>query len=340
MNKQKIKGTLYGVAIGDALGSITEFSTYKQIKDAFNNELFTFEEQISFVSKGEPIGTVTDDFSSCYFVMKKLIENDMIFDKNTAIEIIEEWTSCGYYFEKFAGQTSKKALELVKKGEIENFGKCINFLGQTSNGGAMKVAPLAILANGDLEKAIKYAIDMCYPTHYNSLAVAGACAVSCAICQSQKDDTNIDEIIEAGIYGAKKGQEYMENIGRIAIGPKLFYCIEHAVDVAKKCDNYDDLLLELDQKIGTNIQVTECIATVFGIIKGVDGDTKQGIKAGVNIGGDTDTIASIVGAILGGYNGFDSLPIDLLDVILEKNKALEIEKIIEKFNNMILLKSR
>ena len=93
MNSNKIKGALYGCALGDARGALTEFSTYQQIKEKYNNELEDFQPMERFVRLGGILGTVTDDFGSSYYVMKKLIETNGRLDKKTAEEIIIECRS-------------------------------------------------------------------------------------------------------------------------------------------------------------------------------------------------------------------------------------------------------
>ena len=45
----------------------------------------------------------------------------------------------------------------------------------------------------------------------------------------------------------------------------------------------------------------------------------EAIYAGVNIGNDTDTIATMVGGILGALNGIGSLPKEYVEVLETKN---------------------
>ena len=49
------------------------------------------------------------------------------------------------------------------------------------------------------------------------------------------------------------------------------------------------------------------------------GKIVDGICAAVNIGNDTDTVATMVGGILGALNGVDSMPQDYLTVIEREN---------------------
>lgn len=336
MRSNKIKGGLYGSALGDSLGAITEFLTFHQIKDLFNNQLEDYISQPKFIEMGGILGTVTDDFGSSYYIMKKLIETKGLLNKEIANKIIENWSQDAYYF-KFAGPTTKKAVQFIKSGlpKEQDPGRKNNFVGQATNGAAMKAVPLGILAKGDLDLAIQYAIDMSYPTHFNSLAVAGACAVSASVAQAQMENVTLDLIIKAGVYGAEIGQKYMEELKLYAIGPDMSYRIKEAVRIGSQCNSYHELIEAVDKKIGTNMDVSESVAAVYGIIAGVKGDCMQGIKIAVNAGGDTDTMAAMIGGILGSYQGIEVLPVDKLDFIIKNNSYIDIKGVINQFSDMI-----
>ena len=58
-------------------------------------------------------------------------------------------------------------------------------------------------------------------------------------------------------------------------------------------------MLELGDVIGAGLSANEAVPCVFGILAATDADALSAIKMGVNIGNDTDTIATMVGAIVG-----------------------------------------
>lgn len=336
MNLQKVKGSLYGCAIGDSRGVITEFSTIQQIRDAYQNTLDAYLPMDSFLKKNGVLGTVTDDFGSSYYVMKKLIETNGVLNAEIAIEIIKEWSEDATYF-KFAGPTTKKKIQAVLQGgqQVENPFAIGNYVGETTNGAAMKVVPLGVYAQGNLDLAIRYAIDMSMPTHDNSLAVAGACAISASVAKAQQENVALQDILNAGIYGARIGKQYMEKLGKIAIGCDLEYKIKEAIRIGSACQSYQSLLQEIDSKVGTNMEVIESVAAVYGIIAGVNGDCMKGIKTAVNIGGDTDTMAAMIGGILGGYQGIQVLPEKDIQFILQQNPSIRIKEVIDEFSTMI-----
>ena len=58
------------------------------------------------------------------------------------------------------------------------------------------------------------------------------------------------------------------------------------------------------------------------------------IYAGVNIGNDTDTVATMVGALTGAYNGYASMPEEYLTIINERNN-INLEKLAQEFERIV-----
>ena len=77
---------------------------------------------------------------------------------------------------------------------------------------------------------------------------------------------------------------------------------------------------ELTDIIGTGINASEAVPAVFGILACCGNDPEKAILAAVNIGNDTDTVATMVGSIVGALHGFEALPSNYLPVLNEANK--------------------
>ena len=76
------------------------------------------------------------------------------------------------------------------------------------------------------------------------------------------------------------------------------------------------------------------LAAVVGLMGAAKGDTMQGIYGGVNIGDDTDTVATMVGGILGTLNGAKSLPKKNLKY-LEKQNGIQLEKLAKDMDKIL-----
>ncbi|KAF1299414.1 hypothetical protein BAU15_01855 [Enterococcus sp. JM4C] len=339
MNKEKMLGALYGAAVGDALGAPTELRNIDQIIETFGGYVKEYTQSPGDTfARDYPVGTVTDDFSMSYYLMKEIIDNNGNFNEDIAKQAIINWGSDEHYFDKFSGPTTRAAIENMKQNlptDIDPFG-LINYNSMATNGGAMKTIPLAILAKGDLEKAVEYTIAMCKPTHYNSNAISAAAAICCAATTALTDDATLPKIIEAAIWGAKKGKAFGIENKHVSVGPDIAYKIQEAVRIGEGATDFDDLLQQTADKIGTNFIVQESIPAVFSLLAGVKGDTMQGIYAAVNAGGDTDTMASMLGGILGGLNGVDSIPEAYIQKMQEANQLLPLQETVDQFINLFL----
>ncbi|MGM0125565.1 hypothetical protein IGI37_002964 [Enterococcus sp. AZ194] len=339
MNKEKMLGALYGAAVGDALGAPTELRNTDQILETFGGYVkeYTKSPNDTF-SRDYPIGTVTDDFSMSYYLMKEIIKNNGAFDELIAKQAIINWGADEHYFDKFSGPTTRAAIENMKQGlptDVDPFG-LVNYNSMATNGGAMKTIPLAILAAGNLEKALEYTIAMCKPTHYNSNAISAAAAICCAATTALTDGATLEGIIEAALWGAQKGKEFGKKNQHISVGPDIAYKIQEAVKIGASAKDFEDLLKQTADKVGTNFLVQESIPAVFSLLTGVNGDTMQGIYAAVNVGGDTDTMASMLGGILGGLNGLESIPTAYIKKMQEANQLLPLQATIDEFVGLYL----
>ena len=70
--------------------------------------------------------------------------------------------------------------------------------------------------------------------------------------------------------------------------------------------------------------VPESVAAAFGIIALAKGDPMKAVIYGANIGGDTDTIAALSGAICGAWHGGASIDPAIVNVI-EKVSKINLE---------------
>lgn len=337
MRRNKVLGTLYGAAYGDSFGAITEFRSREDILHAFPEGCQGYEESISLITRGIIPGTVTDDFgSSCYF-MKTILKHGGAFDRETAIEAVLDWSKDEIVFAKYAGMNTKSAMERLKQGIVVDEEARIRHFGrQNTNGGAMKAAPMGLLSRGSQELAIQHTKDLCWPTHYNSAAVSGACAIACAVCEAQQEDSTLESICEKAVEGARTSRIQLEEEGFGAFGPYVDKKIENALELGKAVQNDHEVFEILNGDIGTGIAVQESVAAVFFILAAYKGDFKKSILCSVNAGGDTDTISSMLGAILGGYHGLEVVDQEAICRIQTVNRFLDLENIIEEFTNLIL----
>ncbi len=317
---EKILGGLLGAAIGDALGAATETRSTEQIIERFGDFVRDFVEIPEDVfAAGFPKGSVTDDFSLAYSTAEAIVAHHGVVDDSTARDALLNWSKTKYY--KMAGPTTVRAVEKLKGNEIKG---AYDFLAvdnsRGSNGSAMKISPAGLVSGGDVEKAIENAVTICLPTHDNSTSLAAACAVSAAIARALQPNAALDDVISSGIYGAVRGEETGIAHGKRLANPSVPKRIFLALEIAKKSDgDVKACMKELTDIIGSGLSAAEAVPCAFGLLKVCEGKPMDAIIAAVNIGNDTDTVATITGSIAGTLYGTSSFDPHFQKTIEEAN---------------------
>ena len=316
---EKAFACLAGLAIGDAMGMPTEFMTPELISENYG-WVQDFVKPLEWHphSRMRP-GSITDDTGQALAIIHAYTNEGTLSPEDVARELIawadgipeDELTT-------FIGPSTSKALSSIKAGcspkESGSSGK--------TNGGSMRVAPVGIVRFGDQSNAVADAYTSCVPTHNTTVAAAGAGAVAAAIAVAMTTDPSLDSIIEAGKFGAREGSKN----GNWAWGTRLDKRIELADRLVQDADNEKIALELLYNYVGVDMLVAESVATAFGIVRLAGGNPMKACALGANIGGDSDTIAAIAGAICGAWKGIDHIDKQLLDVVLKVNKIdLELE---------------
>lgn len=305
-NYPKILGGLLGAAVGDAMGAPTETRSMSQIREKFGGYVTGFITPPDDVfARGLPAGSVTDDFSLAYFTTMSIIAHKGVVNETTAKDALVSWSESKWA--QMGGPTTSKAIAKLKGEEVAS--GPYDFLAvdnsKASNGSAMKITPVGLLSQGDISKAIKDAITICMPTHDNNVSLAGACAVAAAVSCAMHETATVENIVEAGLQGAKTGDLFGKKYAKELACPSIYKRIQLAVDIGKKyVGDMPKAMEELSDIIGTGLSAAEAVPCAFGIFVAAQGDTMKSIIAAVNIGNDTDTIATIVGGIAGTFKSF------------------------------------
>jgi ADP-ribosylglycohydrolase len=325
----KAYGCLAGVAIGDAMGMPTSFYTPNQIKQKFG-----FVDRFLDAPKAHPIHNgmvayqVTDDTQLTIVIANVIINNGKITPEGVAKHILEWALSTKVLESNLIGPSTKSALKKLMLGisprDSGKFG--------TTNGAAMRVSPIAIFNADDKKGLIEDVEKACLPTHGTSVAISAASAVAFAIAEGlSASDTTIDSIVEAARAGAKAGVQRGFEYPAASVDKR----IELALDLVGRAKNCFDAAIKLYDYIGAGIESNEAIPTAIGIFVAAKGDPMTAIKCAINIGGDSDTIASIVGGISGAFKGikaFNQVEIENIERVNKINLKSIVEKLLEAKN--------
>ena len=318
---KKILGCLAGAAAGDAMGAATETRTRKQIAELFGGYVTDFlAPPADTFARGSRAGQVTDDFSVAYVTLQEIVNRKRI-DEETAVAALLKWAAVPEYFDRFAGPTTRaRVLELQgKKAGSDEFVP-VNDNNKATNGAAMKAAPIALLSRGDVDAAIDQAVTVCRITHNNNIALSGAAAIAAATAAAIGKNDNLFDVVRASLYGAKKGDEIGRKTGATLAGASVETRIRWAISIAVEAKDLSTAIDEIADYIGSGLMAVEAVPAAIGLCVAAGGHTVDGICAAVNIGNDTDTVATMVGGILGALNGIDSMPERYLEMIEKENQ--------------------
>ena len=275
---------------------------------------------------GNVPGQLTDDFSSAYFVARHIADNHGEVTKEVVQEALIDWSEHAVFFDRFAGPTTRLAIRRYKGEKVEKSGGVELVTRQATNGAAMKISPIGLLNAGNIEQAIADAVTVTMVTHDNYLAISGACAVTAAVSRAVMPDVDVYSVLQAGLYGAREGERIGREVARDVAGPSVVKRMEMAIDIGLGRGTPWEKMVEIGHRIGAGLHVSEAIPSAFGLFAANEGDALGSIVGAVNVGYDTDTIATMSGALSGALNGAGAFPPHFLPTLQEANH-LEIERL-------------
>ena len=324
-------------ACGDAMGAATENLTTEGIIKQFGGLVSTFiKPPPTAFAFGSEAGQITDDFSIIYMLAKNIVEKNEVTEQIVQ-ETLLEWSEYPQYFDRFAGPSTRAAI-LAMKGQVEPVNNTVvDYAAKATNGAAMKISPAGLINPGDLDQAIEDAITITRVTHNNHLAISGACAVACAVSQALTDDANLYRVIQAGFYGARRGETRGKEVAHIVGGASVEKRMDLAVSIAQGSGDFEAKMTKLANLVGSGLHISEAVPAAFGLLLAANGDAMQSVFGGVNIGYDTDTVATITGSIAGALEGAQAISDgeNYLKIINEANN-IDIEPLANALEQMAI----
>jgi len=309
-------GALYGLALGDALGMPTQSFSRGQIQARFGR-ITTLES----APADQPIapnmlaGSITDDTEQAILVGQLLVEGKGTIDPDQLARRLITWESGmqAKGSQDLLGPSTKRAIQMILAGhspaESGRYG--------TTNGAAMRIAPVGIASDIDQpERFVDAVVQACQVTHNTSLGIASAAAVA-AVISSGINGKKLEHALNAGTEMAFIAEHQGHWVAGGRMGPRIRW----ARQASSACnpDNIGDLLYDV---IGTSVASQESVVVAFALAQRVANGAINSFDAlcmAASIGGDTDTIAAILGAMLGACGGLQQWPTALIEQVVKVN---------------------
>lgn len=314
-----VYGCLLGGAIGDAMGGATEMMHYKQIERVFGR-VETLQPRgaapdTARFEPGAPAGQVTDDTRLRNLLCSAIIR---VGGRVTADDWAKTWLDEmeGWFFTPVVNAYHKVFSQAARPREAGrgNMG---------SNSTAMSIAPVGLINACDPRQAALDAYDVAGLVH-EGYARDAACAVAAAVAEAVRPSASVVSVVEAGCRYLASGND---------IAPR----IERAVHLARTSERYeafrtafyDAMLFPWPQSglagsrppegFYDTAEPRETVPAAFALFVLAAGAVRESVVYGANFGRDSDTLASIAGAVAGAFQGVRSVPPEWIDQVETAN---------------------
>jgi poly(ADP-ribose) glycohydrolase ARH3 len=285
--QDKFRGAILGCFLGDAFGS--GFEGMHPDRAVFH---------LSNLSK-KFTRSYTDDTDMTLALAESIVQCSTVDPEGIAKHFS---LSCDLT-RGYAIGTIKAVLALRAGVQWHQVGRIVFEEGSFGNGAAMRVSPVGLFYYHNLDDLQEAAIKQANVTHVHPLgqwgAVMQACSVGLAVSQNPKEPfkkeqmvTNLREVLWRGPI------EYMRALNKI----------EEMVVQGKKLE-----AREVVQSLGNGVEAHLSVPSACYIAITYSPDFCDAIRAAISLGGDTDTIAGMAGAIVGAHVGEKGLPVEWIE---------------------------
>jgi poly(ADP-ribose) glycohydrolase ARH3 len=274
MLRSKFVGCLVGSAVGDALGSPFEGSRVSEAKI----ERFS--------------GRWTDDTHMMIGVAQSMITNKG-FDGSHMAQIFIK----NYDLEPWRGYASgpPRVFRWIESGVAWNEAakRLFGGAGSYGNGAAMRVAPVGVFYHDDLEQLRSVAYGQSRITHVHELGMEGAAIQAYAVALA----VNADPASNLDSYAfLKKLKDFAHNG---LYKQKLEMALELMGETNKR---------RVARELGNGVEAYNSVPTAIYCFLRNQGSFEDSVLYALSLGGDTDTIGAMTGAISGAYRGDQAIP--------------------------------
>ena len=293
-------GALAGLALGDALGMPTQAMSPQQIQTVYGHVTGLVDgDKSQPYAPGMAAGSVTDDTEQALLIASLLLKghgSGLNLDASEFSHALLAWEDS--MIERgsldLLGPSTKAALERVRAGENP-----LRVGGEgTTNGAAMRVTPIGIAASTSAPQLFADAVwSSCQVTHatrqgFQSAALVAA-AVSLGIDAGAADVTDL-------LWKAVAFVRSLPERGAWSPEPDVVAATYRALKLAAQPSSSLEWLAE---QIGTSVASAQAIPMAFALL--ARDPSPRALLQAANLGGDTDTIGAIAGAILGASLGVE-----------------------------------
>jgi ADP-ribosylglycohydrolase len=256
-------------------------------------------------------GTTEDGVERQKLMITAIMEKQ---DRIDAEDLRRAWVdhmnpnAAGLVSEPFEGALLAMAKTHIPASDI---GKYCDYSGLVSL--ARSCHPIGLINAGDVQGAIHdiREIGQLYNTA-NSRGILWAEVTVSAIAAATKPGATVDSVLAAVLDNCDKGDARFMRLAGIRDE------LERALKLTEGCSDVRDMRRAFDTLYsGAGIvyaqsYANEIVTKAICVVRMTKGNTWEAMKAGLNMGRDTDCLTAIAGGISGALSGADPIPNDLI----------------------------
>lgn len=280
----KVRGGLWGLLVGDALGVPYEFN---HPDDLPARELLEMAPPPSFrrSHQGVAPGTWSDDGALSLALLDSLLAKDSLDLEAFGLNIVA-WARKG----KFAvdglvfdiGIQTSQAVSNLKRGmAASESGPAL--IECNGNGSLMRVLPLALWHRGDTSELVRLAHAQSMPTHGHPVSQV-CCALYVLVAHILRQGALMNEAWDLAVT----------------------HLAELYRDQPTHAQAFEAVLAERNKTPRGSGYVVDSLWSVYAVCQ--EANFEAVVKSAVALGRDTDTTACIAGGLAGIRFGFDAIP--------------------------------
>lgn len=275
--EDSVEGCLTGIAVAEALGAPVEGRSREWIRQRIGRVE-------GFLTKNPTIGSDTE---LALLTVDAVLDNPSNHPQSLANRLLTSTV-------RSRGQTLDYTRDQLKQGAVWWKAAAPNSAGTA---GPARCAAIGLLWSGNPERAAYEAALSCSLTHSHPVAIAGAAATAAAV-STAASGTTLD-------------LEWLNTVAAITESTtsdtELAQRIRAAVTLSGQ-----DISLALDL-VGTQPVSWQTVPAAL-LCAASAASPMEAVLTAVNAGGDTDTVASMTGAIVGAARGMAAWPISFLRI--------------------------
>jgi ADP-ribosylglycohydrolase len=255
---------------------------------------------------GLTAGTVTDDTEQSLALAHLLLRRNGQLEPGDVASVLDEWEesvrSRGLL--DLLGPSTQRAITRFRSGvSIEECG-----LGGNTNGAAMRITPLAI-ATRPQPKVLADAVWRASVLTHNDADALGCAGMIAGFISASVEGVSWEEAVGIGLETAGRLVERAPNDA-----PDLYDVLSHAATEQESSD--------IDTWASTHhvdVVARHSVVTALATASAWRAHPWHAVSVAASLGDDTDTMAALVGALLGSRSGPDVFPAQIVSHVIRQN---------------------